>query len=410
MPHKFTYLLLVTLLLGACSERQRETPIHFSAPTPAPNPHLQAFTRDYIQQFDALFNYTKTPGAALVFVKDTLVLHIDGYGIKQVNTNDSIDIHTAFRVGSLSKGFASILAGVQVDKKLINWTDKVIQHLPNFQLKDAAQTQRVNLIHLLSQTSGLPYHAFTNLIESGMELSQINQSFKEVDLIGKEGTVYAYQNASYSLIGTIMENINHQSLSVLFEEELFSPLGMEDASTTLSALEKSENVALPHIRGRHNWRTRRLSAKYYNAIPAGGVNASISDMGHWLQLLLGNRPEIISKASLQQVFKPRINTRNKARYFHKWPMVDDSFYALGWRVLTNPKDTFLYHGGYVNGYRGETLVYPAEKLGICVLTNAPSELPNKAIPLFIQTYNKYRDSIKIEGHKRVENKIQKDRK
>ena len=74
-------------------------------------------------------------------------------------------------------------------------------------------------------------------------------------------------------------------------------------------------------------------------------------------------------------------------------MVEDAFYGLGWRVLTNAQDTLIYHGGFVNGYRGEILIHPKEKLGICVLTNAPSALANQAIPTFLKKYATKRDSI-----------------
>jgi len=293
----------------------------------------------------------------------------------------------------LSKGFAAILAGILVEKGALQWTDKVHQYIPEFVLKDSLQSERVNLIHLLSQSSGLPYHAYTNLVEAGLDIRQIASELKKVNLIAKEGEIYAYQNAAYSLIGAIMEVVKQKELPQIFQEELLNPLQIANTSTEYESFIQGENIALPH-RGRNgNWRQRPISKKYYNAIPAGGVNASIADMGQWLQLLLGNRPEIIQQKTLDQIFEPRINTNNKNRYFHDWPMVEAAFYGLGWRVLTNAQDTLIYHGGFVNGYRGEILIHPKEKLGICVLTNAPSALANQAIPTFLKKYATKRDSI-----------------
>lgn len=387
----YYWLLSLIFLLATCTNSIIEK--EKKEKTPPSNPHLQAFTKEYVEQFNLLFSATNTPGAGLVIIKGDEILHQSGYGTKSAFSNDSVDVHTVFRIGSLSKGFASVLAGILVEKGTLKWTDKVQDFVPEFVLKDPLQGQRVNLIHLLSQTSGLPYHAYTNLVEAGLDVRKIAADFKKVNLISKEGEIYAYQNAAYSLIGTILETVKKQPLPQIFAEELFDPLNTPHFSTDYESLINEENLAFPHSGGNGNWRNRKISKKYYNAIPAGGINASITDMGEWLQLLLGNRPDIIQQKTLDEIFKPRINTNNKRRYFKNWSMVEGTYYGLGWRVLTNERDTFIYHGGYVNGYRGEILIHPKEKLGICVLANAPSKLPNQSIPAFLEVYAAKRDSI-----------------
>lgn len=396
--NKFLYaLFLIFPLLFSCALSQKEKNVKKEIPQ---NPHLQSFKNDYLNQFETILAETNTPGAGLVIVKDEQVLHLSGYGTKAALSNDSVDIHTVFRIGSLSKGFASVLAGVLVEQGDLKWTDKVQEYVPEFVLKDEAQAKRVNLIHLLSQSSGLPYHAYTNLVEAGLDVRNIASQLKSVNLISKEGEIYAYQNAAYSLIGTVLEEVTKKSLPQIFKKELFQPLNTQNTSTDYSSLVNDDNLALPHSGGNGNWRNRKISKKYYNAIPAGGVNASIADMGEWLQLLLGNRPDIISQKTLNEIFKPRINSRNRNRYFRNWSMVEEAHYGLGWRVLTNERDTFIYHGGFVNGYRGEILIDPKEKLGICVLANAPSKLPNRSMPAFLKLYATRKDSIHAWDNRR----------
>ncbi|MEM1119711.1 MAG: serine hydrolase domain-containing protein [Bacteroidota bacterium] len=389
MQKKYYYLWSCLLLLSACTNEVKKEKL----PEIPTNPHLEAFVETYLQQFEQLFIETNTPGAALAIVRNDEVLHLSGYGVKSVVAKDSVDAHTVFRIGSLSKGFASVLAGILVEKGELKWTDKVQHFVPEFVLKDSAQSRRVNLIHLLSQSSGLPYHAYTNLVEAGLDVKNIAQQFRSVNLISQEGEIYAYQNAAYSLIGPVLEKVRREPLATIFEKELFEPLGTNYTSTNYESLTTTPNLALPHSGGADSWHHRKLSKKYYNAIPAGGINASISDMAKWLKLLLGNRPDIISNKTLTAIFQPRIDTKNKRRYFKDWAMVDGTYYGMGWRVLTNERDTFIYHGGYVNGYRGEILIHPREDLGICVLANAPSKLPNRAIPAFLETYAEKRDAI-----------------
>ena len=47
----------------------------------------------------------------------------------------------------------------------------------------------------------------------------------------------------------------------------------------------------------------KIEPNYYEVLPSAGINASISDMVEWLQLLLGNRPHIASEALLDAVYR-----------------------------------------------------------------------------------------------------------
>ncbi|MBL7826665.1 MAG: serine hydrolase, partial [Saprospiraceae bacterium] len=104
--------------------------------------------------------------------------------------------------------------------------------------------------------------------------------------------------------------------------------------------------------------------------------------GNWLRLLLGHKPHIIADSTLDQVFKPMIDTGKERRILGQWIDRDKAFYAMGWRVLEHGADTIIYHGGYVNGFRGEIAFNRKENIGICVLMNASSALSGNCITTF----------------------------
>ena len=172
---------------------------------------------------------------------------------------------------------------------------------------------------------------------------------------------------------------------------------MANASSSYEELIASNNYSYPHAGGGQHWGKRKISKKYFNAIPAGGINASISDMGKYLQLLLGNRPDLLSEANLDQIFEPIVNTRNKRKYFHRWPFVEEAYYGLGHRIVTTKEDILIYHGGYVNGYKSEISLNRKDKVAICVLTNAPSALSGKSIPAFWKRYKAMKKRKESEG-------------
>jgi beta-lactamase class C len=358
------------------------------APVAEPDPEewvidddLAAYLDQFEQEFEQGMNDKRIPGASVVIVKDGRVVYQKGFGVKEKGKSDPVNEHTVFRLGSVSKGFASVLTGVLVEDGVVEWEQPVSDYLKEFKLSDPEQTRRVEVQHLLSHTSGLPRHAYTNLVEDGLTLDRIIPRFERVPLIAKEGEQIAYQNAAYSVIEKVLEVQTDTDFHSLLSERIFSPLEMNQASASYESILQSDNKALPHV---YHSRSRgrvpiSISRKYYNAVSSGGINASASDMGKWLLLLTGNAPDVISKETLNGMFTPLANINNR-RFSRHWDGVNRSHYGMGWRVLDNHGQKIVYHGGYVNGYRSEIAFAPEDGVGICILINTNSSYPLQVIP------------------------------
>ena len=353
------------------------------------DPRIRAMLADYDRYFADSLHLTQTPGAAVVIVKDSTVIFQRAYGVKRAGTTDSVNTNTVFRIGSLSKGFAGVLSGILVGEGKLHWDDRVVRYVPEFVLSSPGQTREIQLHHLLSHTTGLPYHAYTNMIEAGYDLRSIAALFGRLPLHGKPGEIYSYQNAVFSLAGEAIQAVTGKTYPDVLTEKIFRPAGMNTASADWASIHRNPNKALPHDFTGAGWLPDTISTRYYNAAPAGGVNASISDMGQWLRVLLGYRPDIVSPATLNEVFHPVIRTYQERRYFRAWPGKREAYYALGWRVLVNGQDTIICHGGAVNGFRGEIAIDRKNGIAICALFNAATDLPGLCIPAFFERYRKY---------------------
>ena len=368
------------------------------APTPSKprkliNPYLQSFLGSYESELRQSLSQTGTPGAAVAIVYDSSIVFQKGFGVKATGSNDSVDVNTVFRIGSVSKGFASFLTGILVEEGILSWNDCVVNHYPEFALQSEGHTQSINLTHVLSHTTGLPYHTYTNLIEEGLPISNILNRLPEVKLIGDPGEIYSYQNVAYSAIGEVIHCATDLSYETLMEERVFKPLGMHHASLSYDRIMKENAIAMPHQRFKKVWRPVPISENYYNASPAGGINASVSDMAKWMLALLGNREDVISRNTLSELRQPIVKTRLKNWRFRKLPGYESAYYGLGWRILHYNSDTLIYHGGYVNGYRSEVAFSPRDRIGICILMNAPTAFASQCIPQFLTHYNQYRGRI-----------------
>jgi len=358
------------------------------------NPYLDQFSLACDSAFRVLMKTYNTPGASVTILYDTTTILLQGYGVKQINTADSIDIHTVYRLASVSKPFASMLTGILVQEGRLNWNDTVANHWSDFRLKNLEQTSGITIRHVLSHTTGLPYHTYTNLIEEGLSSDTLLHYLRDIQVASKPGEVYSYQNVGYSIIGKVIEQATSKKYENQLLERVFKPLGMTDASTDYITMLSNSNMAYPHLFKRGSLHSTMINDTYYNVAPAGGVNASIADMAKWLSALLGNRLDVIKKKTLDTLFVPIIIANSKNRNFNKWQRVEQAYYGLGWRVLHFASDTVIYHGGYVEGYRSEVAVLPKEKIAICVLSNAPGELIDNSIPVFLQLFDRYRKAIK----------------
>jgi len=356
------------------------------------NPHWMALLEDYENYVLTSVQKNLAAGVAVAVLRDTTIYLLRGYGISNYESGDSTSIHSIFRLGSVSKCFASVLTGKLVDKGVVSWDDKVTRFLPGFALSNPENTGQLTLRHLLSHTSGLPYHAFTDRIDDGANMDTLIYHLRDLELTGPPGELYSYQNVAYSITSNALEAATGKTYSELMDEEIFGPLRMEEASMTFDDLVNDERRAKPHFYSRSGWKAMRISTTYYNAAPAGGINASISDMARFIQALNGD--DLLSDSTREEIFKPFIKATARNRNFRRWKRSTGSYYGLGWRVLTFKDDTLAYHGGFVNGYRGEVAIRREDRIAVCVLVNSAGYFADNAIPEFFIRYQKKEKEIK----------------
>jgi beta-lactamase class C len=349
----------------------------------------QLFTR-YDEFIQHAIDINLAPGAAVAIIKDSTIIYLKGFGYRNTSTKDVVDTRTVFRLGSVSKCFASVLSGVLVQENIFSWDDPVTRYTPAFALKSKEQTDGILLRHLLSHTTGLPYHAYTNLIEEGRSLDTMVYHLRELNLLGKPGQLYSYQNVAYSIIGQVIQSATGKTYEEVMQEKIFSPLGMTHASLNYKKLMAEKNAARPHRYSPKGWITQSYSPTYYNVGPAGGINASISDVALFLTSLTRKDHSLLDSARQQQIFQPSVRATAKNRHFWNWKRPISSYYGLGWRVINFKDDVVNYHGGYVNGFRSEIAIHRKDGIAICVLVNAPGQLADQAIPEFFKQYDQLR--------------------
>jgi len=330
----------------------------------------------------------QSPGAAVAIVYRGDIVLLKGYGVRKADEIDPVDLHTAFRIGSVSKGFASILTGILVQQGYLSWDDPVKKYLTSFTMKDSLSASQLTIRNILNHTSGFPAHTYTDLLDNGASYESIKSSLCEVPLAARPGQIYGYQNVVYSLIGDIVQKITGQDYNYLLRRKIFEPLQMAEASTDFITFNSMTNSAFPHIPAGKAWKSKSKNDRYYSVSPASGVNASASDMAQWLLALTGYYPEVISRQTIHDISAASIQTPRKYSYRTNWKSLKKTYYGLGWRVFQVQDHDVVYHGGYVEGFRSEIAFDPSEGIGIAVMFNSSTPMASQCIPYFFdQFYN-----------------------
>jgi beta-lactamase class C len=342
--------------------------------------------REFVQFMEQELDSTNTVGAAFTIVHGGEVVYTGTYGVREKGSLKEVDEHTLFRMASVSKGFAGVLASMLEQDGAFSLNDKVVEHYPGFLLKDSVNTADLTIRNLLSHTSGLVPYAFDNLVEADQDLTTIIERLDEVDISAPPGELYGYQNVMFSMLDPIVMQATGIPYKALLQDKIFNPLGMTDASAGPVYMDRNPNLAYPHVRTKNGYIALQPHEGYYNVLPAAGVNASISDMSKWLLALLGYNPEWMPDTILSNISTPVIYTPLKWQYTRYWKPFRERYYSLGWRIYNYQGRQIVYHGGYIRGYRAEIAFCPSEDVGIAFMQNSPNNLASRCVPTFMDLF------------------------
>jgi beta-lactamase class C len=328
-----------------------------------------------LQEFEARVRLTladeRIPGMAWVVVHGGRIAGLAAHGHVDRQRSRAIDTSTVFRIASVSKGFAGVLAALLAQEGRFGLTEPIAPYAPSFGFRNDS-VRSLTIQDVLGQRSGFVPNAYDNLIEAGRSRQDIYPRFAEIDPICSPGACYSYQNSIFSLIEDVVERSTAMPYPELVEQRLFGPLEMRHASLGYEAFIAEDNRADPHLKTRTGWRRSSPRRTYYQVSSAAGINASIEDMAQWALAMLGHRPDVIPESVIGEVLTPRIRTVRELRNRHWRDRLENAHYGLGWRIYEIEGHELAIHSGWLAGYRAEIALSREFDLGLVLLMNAES--------------------------------------
>lgn len=330
---------------------------------------IEATLADLHEYIEAGREQWGIPGMAVAIVHKDELIHLRGYGVLKQGESATVDGDTLFGVASTSKAMTAATLAMLVDEGKLDWDDRVIDHLPWFQLQDPWVTREVRIRDLLTHQVGVGRMTgnriqFMPAADRETVIRQMRYHEPEAPFRSR----YVYSNVMYSVAGEITAAVSGMSWDEFMATRLFAPLNMTRSNTSITQFDNNDsNIAWPHQRidGELVTIARR---NFDNVGPSASVNTSVRDMAQWMRLQLGepgeyNGQRILSPEVMAQMHSPQVVTGRGDR---ESPI---RAYGLGWSLDDYRGLQISQHGGATDGFNTSLVLVPELDLGIVVVTN-----------------------------------------
>ena len=337
-------------------------------------------------RIEAIRTAAGVPGMSVAIVEQGKVTLAEGFGTRKLGRNEKVDADTIFPTGSSGKAVTSAALAVLVDQGKIKWDDKVIDHLPGFQMYDPWVTREMTIRDLLVHRSGLGLGAGDLLFVPRTNLSR-SESVKRLRHIKPATSFrsgYAYDNVLYMVAGELIEAVSGQTWEAFTREHIIKAAGMQESTSDSVERFATANRAFPHARMNGGLRGAGDQEQLdehdelgRNAAPAGGMAMSASDLARWLQIQLaqGKLPEgegrLFSEAASREMWTPSV-LMPIAPVPEAFQATQPNFdtYALGWMVRDYQGVKLVTHRGAVFGFLTMVMLIPEKQVGFSITINS----------------------------------------
>ncbi len=319
------------------------------------------------------------PGAVFVLVKGGQILFVKGYGYADLEKKSPVvpDI-TVFRVGSISKLFTATAVMQLAERGKLDLNRDVNAYLKLFQL-DQSFPQPVTLANLLTHTGGFDDRAIGLAARTAADAVPLGP-YLAVHLpprVLPPGETYSYSSFGVALAGYIVESVSGESFGDYVDENILRPLEMRHTSFLLTRLPEGD-LASGYVY--EKGATRRVPFDYFNISPAVGLNATGTDIAHFMIAHLDDgqygRARILEPATAQEMHR---------RHFSDDPRLPGRAYGFYERFTNGVRA--IGHGGNIRGFGSLLILIPEARTGFFISANLDE--PRFLDELFKDFFNRY---------------------
>jgi CubicO group peptidase (beta-lactamase class C family) len=287
-------------------------------------------------------------------------------------------LETRFRIASISKMFTAVAVLRLIEDGRLSLETRVVEALG---LERTRLHPEVTVYHLLTMTGGIPDWFDENEAQDGdweallrthpLYLLRDNPDYLPL-FAGKEpvaepGAGFRYSNASYLLLGMLIERASGEPWKDYIQREVLDRAGM--ASSGFFSLEENTRrtaegyIPLPGPAGR----PLRWKKNLYEVTPApaadGGATATAEDLLRFLRAL--RRGELLSPEMTRAALSPKVLETPERHRGYIW------MYGFGCEFLLDEAGEVVRYGhtGEESGVSCRLYSFPCQEIDVVILGN-----------------------------------------
>lgn len=324
------------------------------------------------------------PGVVFILVQRGRITWQKGFGFADIEKKKPVDPEkTLFRVASNSKLFVATAVMQLAEGGKIDLSEDVNVYLKDFKVLPL-EGEPVTMKNLLTHTAGfddtdLGTAVLTREEKVPLAVFLERRMPRRVFLPGK---VTSYSNYGYALAGHIVASVSGMPFHEYVKKNILTPLGM-NRSRFLVEPGRVADLATPYLYRKGDYEV--LPVEYDLLYPASSLVTSGGDMARFMAAHL-------QKGQLGNV---RILKKETAEAMHRQQFSNHpALPGIGMAFIegNHPTTRILKHGGWVAGFKSQTILFPEHDTGIFLAYNleymmgAAFELVESVESLFMERF------------------------
>lgn len=357
-------------------------------PSRAQDREVESTVQQKIDSIFAPLADARSPGFAVLVVKDGKKVFERGDGVRDLRSFAKIDDRTNFRLASCSKQFTAMSIMLLVHDGKLRYDQNLTDIFPEF----PAYGKSITIRNLLNHNGGLqdyemlmdqadapdskypfPHHWTVNhQIQDDEVLTLLEHTDHGMFAPGSQ---WYYSNSGYVVLGLVVAKVSGQPFREFLQKRIFAPLKMEHTLAYEHGKNEISNRAYGHTREGNAWKQTDQSATSAT-LGDGGIYSSLEDLAKWDEALRTN--QLLSKDEMQPALTPfAFADGNHPR----WPANSDrpegspALYGFGWFLDPYKNHSRMWHYGETQGFHSYIARFPDDHLTIIVLCNRTDITP-----------------------------------
>ncbi len=322
---------------------------------------LTSFSQSLEEKFDTLLQERYKPdgpGATVLVAKQGKIIYHKAFGLANIELQVPMKPNNVFEIGSITKQFTSVAILMLMEQGKLTIQDEITKFIPDY----PTHGKKITIHHLLNHTSGIKSYTSMNLSEiaaKDMTPTELINYFKNEPMDFDPGEKWLYNNSGYIILGFIIEKISGQSYEDFVEQNIFTPLAMNNSYYG------SKREVIKNRASGYQTREGYVNSAYLSmTLPyaAGSLMSTVEDLHKWQNAV--NTNVLVKAETIKKAFQNTTLNNGKPTY-----------YGYGWSVNEIKGIPTIEHGGGIFGYTSYQIYIPEEDVHAAILTNCNCNSP-----------------------------------